>query len=146
MDTLENILDQWEKDAEINPTEPGKELIKIPKLQSKYLRILVTTKLRLKSVKNDFAEAKKTRLNYYKGNYNTDKAKLLELGKEPFKFILKEDMSFYLESDPDLIKITDKISYYEETIKALEAIMQELKNRVWELKSFIDWEKFIQGA
>jgi len=26
-----------------------------------------------------------------------------------------------------------------------QSILKELNNRAWELKSFIDWEKFIQG-
>ena len=32
MENLEQILKHWEKDVEIDQTEPGKELLKIPKL------------------------------------------------------------------------------------------------------------------
>src|SRR5580765_2833358 len=146
MDTLEKLLDEWEHDCILNSTEPGKELLNIPKLHSKYLKALVKTKLKLKSVRNEFIDTKKIMWNYYKGNYNTDKAKLTKLGREPFKFLLKEDLALYLESDPELVKFTDKITYYEEMAKAIEAILGELKSRTFQLRDLISWEKFIQGS
>jgi len=146
MDNLENILAAWEKDSEINPTEPGKELLNIPKLHSKYLKALVRNRLQLKKVKNDLLEARKVKWSYYSGHYNTNKEVLQQLGLEPFKFILKQDINLYIDSDKEIIKFTDKIAYYDEIIRALEYIMAELKQRTWNIKSFIDWEKFIQGA
>ena len=83
MNSLETILDTWEEDSAINSTEPGKELLNIPKLHSKYLKALIKTKLKLKQVRNEYAEIRKTRWNYYNGNYNTDKDKLDEIGYHP---------------------------------------------------------------
>jgi nitrate reductase beta subunit len=40
METLEQVLKHWEKDVEIDQTEPGKELLRIPVLHNKYLSIL----------------------------------------------------------------------------------------------------------
>lgn len=146
MENLETLLEAWEKDCDINLTEPGKEIINISKLHSKYLKVLVRIRLQLKKVRNDYAEARKIRWSYYNGHYNTNKDMLKELGLEPFKFILKQDLSVYLESDKDLIKFTDKIAYYDEMIKALEFIMAELKQRSWTIRTFVEWEKFVQGA
>ena len=138
-DTLETILAEWEKDAEIDSTEPGKELLKIPKLHSKYLKILVTTRIKLKQIRNEHAETKKIRWKYYAGHLNSDKDMLSDMGLEPFKFVLKQDAPIYIDSDKELIKFTDKITYYEEMAKACEMILQELKNRTWEIRSFIDF-------
>ena len=35
---------------------------------------------------------------------------------------------------------------HEEIVEVCQAILKELNNRTWELRSFIDWEKFIQGV
>lgn len=146
MDTLEKILEEWEKDANINQLEPGKEIINIPKIQGKYLKALVNANLKLKKAKDTLAEIKKKKWGYYQGHYNTDKDALSDMGLPPFKLILKQDIGIYLDTDPELVKQTDKIAYLEQMIKALELILKEINNRVWELKSYMDFEKFIQGA
>jgi oligoribonuclease (3'-5' exoribonuclease) len=51
----------------------------------------------------------------------------------------------YLEADADLIKLLEKKVYHEETVSVIESIMNELKQRTWQLRDFISWEKFIGG-
>jgi hypothetical protein len=74
-----------------------------------------------------------------------DQDELNEYGWEPFQFVLKADVKDYLEADTHLIKLLEKKVYHEEAVSVIESIMGELKNRNWELKSFIDWERFISG-
>ena len=50
METIEQILEFWKSDAEMDQTEPGKELLKIPKLHNKYLSILVKHKMAGKKI------------------------------------------------------------------------------------------------
>ena len=86
---------------------------------------------------------RKVRLDYYAGRLSQDE--LAEYGWEPFQFVLKTDINAYLEADDNLIKLLEKKVYHEECVSVIESIMNELKNRNWELKSFIDWEWFIGG-
>ena len=143
MENLEQILKTWESDADIDQTEPGKELLKIPKLHSKYLGILIKHKIASKKAHFDYLRMRKIRLDYYGGRMSQEE--LEEYGWEPFQFVLKTDINAYLEADANLIKLLEKKVYHEETVSVLESIMNELKSRHWELKSFIDWERFIGG-
>ena len=143
MENLEQVLKLWEKDAEIDQTEPGKELIKIPILHNKYLSILTKHRIASKKANFDYLRMRKLKWEYYTGK--TSQEELEERGWEPFKFTLKADVSTYLESDNDLIRLLEKKVYHEECVSVIESIMNELKNRNWELKSFIDWERFISG-
>jgi hypothetical protein len=143
MENLEQVLKYWESDADMDQTEPGKELLKIPKLHNKYLSILTKHKIASKKAHFDYLRMRKIRLDYYAGRLS--KEELAEYGWEPFQFVLKTDINAYLEADVDLIKLLEKKVYHEETVSVLESIMGELKNRHWELKSFIDWERFIGG-
>ena len=143
MENLEQVLKNWERDAVIDQTEPGKELIRIPTLHSKYLGILIKHKIAAKKAHFDYLRMRKIRLDYYAGRLSQEEFE--EYGWEPFQFVLKTDLNAYLEADNDLIKLLEKKVYHEETVSVIESIMGELKNRNWELKSYIDWEKFIGG-
>ena len=143
MENLEQILKYWEKDAEMDQTEPGKELIKIPTLHNKYLSILTKHKIASKKAHFDYLRMRKVKINYYSGRMDSEE--LEAHGWEPFSFVLKSDINAYLEGDTDLIKMLEKKVYHEECVSVVESIMSELKQRTWQLRDFISWEKFIGG-
>lgn len=143
METLEHVLKNWEVDTDIDQTEPGKELLKIPKLHNKYLAILTKHKIASKKAQFDYLRMRKIKWEYYTGKMSQEE--LQSYGWEPFQFTLKSDITTYLEADGDLIKLLEKKVYHEETISVLESILNELKQRTWQLRDFISWEKFIGG-
>ena len=143
METLEQVLKHWEKDVEIDQTEPGKELLRIPVLHNKYLSILTKHKIAAKKAHFDYLRMRKVKIEYYSGRMSQEE--LEEHGWQPFSFVLKSDISAYLEGDNDLIKLLEKKVYHEEAVSVVESIMNELKQRTWQLRDFISWEKFIGG-
>jgi len=143
MENLEQILKYWEKDAEIDQTEPGKELLKIPTLHNKYLSILIKHKIASKKAHFDYLRMRKIKIDYYNGRM--DQEELDARGWQPFQFVLKSDINAYLEGDDDLIKMLEKKVYHEETVSVLESILSELKSRTFQLRDFIGWERFIGG-
>jgi hypothetical protein len=144
METLEQILKKWEHDAVMDQTEPSKELIKVPILHQSYLKILTQHRIASKKAHFDYLRMRKVKVEYYTGKMSQEE--LEEYGWEPFQFVLKSDLQTYLEADKDLIKLLEKKVYHEETVSVVESIMAEIKQRVWELKSFIEWEKFVSGS
>lgn len=143
METIEQILKMWESDAEIDQTEPSKELLKIPKYHSKYLQILTKHKMASKRAHFEYLRMRKVKTEYFTGKLS--QKELDEYGWEPFQFVLKSDMNTYLEADKDLIKLLEKKVYHDECVSVVETIMNELKQRTWQLRDFISWEKFIGG-
>ena len=143
MENLEQVLKLWEKDADIDRTEPGNELIKIPKLHNKYLTIMTSHRFALEKANFDYLRMRKIKWEYYTGKLSQEE--LQEYGWEPFRYTLKSDISTYLESDNDLIKLLEKKMYHKETVSVIEAIMSELKSRTFQLRDFIQWERFIGG-
>ena len=119
METLENILRLWETDAVMDQTEPSKELLKIPTLHSKYLNILTKHKIASKKTHFDYLKMKKTKTEYFGGKLSQEE--LQEYGWEPFQFVLKSDLSTYLEADKDLIKLLEKKVYHDECISVIES-------------------------
>jgi hypothetical protein len=143
MENLEQILKYWEKDSQIDQTEPSKELIRIPILHSQYLNILTKHRIAVKKATFDYQRMRKTKWEYYTGKMSQED--LQQYGWLPFAFTLKSDVSTYLEADNDLIKFLEKKAYHEEVVAVVESIMNELKQRTWQLRDYISWEKFVAG-
>ena len=143
METLEQVLKNWEKDSIIDQTEPGNELIRIPVLHNKYLTALTKNKLASKKAHNNYLKMRKVRWEYYTGKLTQEE--LEHYGWEPFQFTLKSDINTYLEADDILIPLLEKKVYHDEIVSVCESIMGELKSRTFQLRDFISWEKFIGG-
>lgn len=141
---LEKVMELWAVDSIVEETEIGRELLKIPTLHSKYLRILSAHNLLAKKYTSDYQKLKTIKWEYYKGDLNNpDDLKKYNL--EPnLKRINRPDISMYLDSDNSLNDLLLKKAMHEEVASYCNSIIKELNNRTWELKSYIDWEKFIK--
>ena len=65
-------LKHWEKDAVIDSTEPGKELLRIPTLHNKYLNILTQHRIASKRAQANYMRMKKTKWEYYTGKLSQE--------------------------------------------------------------------------
>jgi hypothetical protein len=144
MSKIDDLLAEWAKDSIIDRTEPGKALLDIPKLHSKYLNILSTHRLLIRDAEFKYNRMKKLKWEYYTGKLDDDQ--LTKYGWEPFPFVLKSDITTYLDADEDLSKYLAQRRMHEEIVEVCMSIMKELGARTFQLKDFISWEKFIQGV
>jgi hypothetical protein len=144
MNQIEELLEMWRKDSDIDRTEPGKALLDIPKLHSKYLNIL--SRHRLLAKESDFKLNKMRILKweYYTGKL--DEEQLKQYGWEPFPYVLKTEVNNYIEADDDINKRMAVKALHEEIVDVCSAILKELNSRTFQLRDFIAWERFIQGV
>ena len=144
MKQLDDLLEMWRTDSIIDRTEPGKALINIPQLHSKYLNILSRHRLLSKESEFKYNKMKKLKWEYYTGKLDQDQ--LDKHGWEPFPFVLKSDITTYLESDDDINKHIAQKIVHDEIVEVCSSILKELHSRTFQLKEFITWERFIQGV
>ena len=144
MKRLEDLLEMWRKDSIIDRTEPGKELRNIPQLHSKYLNILSKHRMLSKEAEFKYNKMKKLKWEYYTGKLDDDQLK--KYGWEPFPFVLKSEITTYLESDDDINKYIVNKVIHDEIVEVCQSIMKELNGRTFQLRDFIQWERFIQGV
>lgn len=143
MKQIDDLLEMWRQDCDIDKTEPDRELLNIPKLHSKYLNILSQHRMLSKQAEFKYNKMKKLKWEYYTGKLDDDQLK--ELGWEPFPYILKSDLSTYLDSDEDLNKYIANKAVHDEIVELCTTIMKELNSRTFQLRDYIGWQKFIQG-
>ena len=81
-----------------------------------------------------------------KWEYYGGKADAKVYATKPFDLkVLKTDLSIYIESDEDIIKIEHKISYLETVVKYLDGVLKSIASRGWDIKNAISWRQFESG-
>jgi hypothetical protein len=143
MKQIDDLLEMWQQDCDIDRTEPDREILNIPKLHSKYLNVLSRHRLLSKDAEFKYNKMKKLKWEYYTGKLDDDQ--LEEHGWKPFPFILKSDITTYLDSDEDLNKYLANKALHDEIVDLCTIILKELNSRTFQLRDYISWQKFIQG-
>lgn len=140
---LEDILNEWKKDAVIDETAVDLESIKVPVLHEKYLRILSIERRVLRAL-----EVERNKLLLEKTEYYTQGP----MGDEPEHWkmprsgrVLKKDLDVYLNADEDLHPFETKISLQTYKIQELERIIKSVSERGYLLKNVVEWKKFLAG-
>ena len=59
--------------------------------------------------------------------------------------VLKGDMDYYYDSDPDIQKAQARIEYLKTTADTLKEILDNVKWRHQTIKNMIEWRKFTSG-
>tara|TARA_X000001036_G_C20301106_1_gene652435 strand:- start:23 stop:451 length:429 start_codon:yes stop_codon:yes gene_type:complete len=140
--TLEELQLMVDKDLKINDTELDLESLKTPQLHNKYCKELTKFKLLLTKAEDDLRTMRRTKWEYYTG-----KADPQVYAEKPFDLkILKTDIDKYLDSDQELQRLSQKVSYLQVTVDFLDRTIRTITNRTFTIKNAIDWRKFTSGA
>ena len=54
-------------------------------------------------------------------------------------------MRDHLQSDPDIIKQSDKVVYLETVVDFLDRVLRSLNSRTWDIKNAVEWNKTQSG-
>lgn len=141
---LEEVEMEWDKDCLINPVELDVASLDSPKLHSKYMRYYNKIRLHILSLEDKLSDEIKIKTLYYSGRLS--KEELDEYGFEPFQLkVLKTDIKMYLESDPNIKKIKNRIEYYKIFLDCIKSIIDQINRRSFEIKNIIEHRKFTSG-
>lgn len=144
---LKDVLQEWAQDNVISETQLDKSSRDTPLLHSKYLEKLANAKLLLKRAEFSQKTLLKQKWLYYNGKL--DKNKIEEYGWDPDPFdglkILKGEMEYYYDADPEIQKSEEKIQYYKTLVETLTEIVDTIKWRHQTIGNIIRWKQFESG-
>ena len=142
---LEEIQELWNRDREIDYTELGTESIRIPQIHDKYLKIYTDERIKLRGLEFELSKLVRAKTDWYAGRMSQED--LEERGWDQFQGrLLKNEISNYIESDNDVIKIKQHIAILQEKNNYLDSIIKMLNNRGFQIKNALDWLKFSHGT
>lgn len=142
---IDDIQNEWEKDAEIDDNYLGEHATKSPKLHAKYVKMLIQVKLKHTKLQSDYNLLRKNKFRYFRGEMSRDELKDNNWDQWQGVKPLKNEMDEFLTGDSDLNTIQVKIQYLETMIYLLESILGQIKARDWQIKSAIEWKRFLAG-
>jgi len=144
---LDDILQQWSVDCEIkhNLEESSRET---PKVHSKYLGYITQAKLLLRRAEDNQQVLLKNKFLWYNGKLSREEVESFGWDPDPFDGlkIMKGDMSYYYESDPEIQQSEAKIVYYKTMIETLKEIIDTLKWRHQQIGNILKWRQFEAGS
>lgn len=145
---LSNIIEMWEKDSQIDSNHLDQSSIDIAKIHSKYLKLLSLSKLQLKKVEMNQKVLLKDKWLYYNGKMTGEEIEEKGWEYDPFNGlkVIKSEMDYYYNSDIDIQKSEEKITYYKTLVETLQEIMDTLKWRQQHIRNIIEWKKFESGG
>lgn len=146
MPTIEEVKDEWKIDSVIDNTKFENELIRTPILHSKYLEHLIFFRAKRAMTLRKLNTLKNIKRRYYRGEFT--QSDLQEHGWKQWQG-LKPSMSELnqlFEQDEDLNIMEEKLEYYNTALVAVEYIMKAINTRSYEIKTLLDYNKFIAGG
>ena len=142
---IEQLQEEWDKDCEIDDNYLGENSTTTPKLHAKYLKILVQVKLKHTKLSSDYNLTRKNKFRYYRGELSRDELQDLQWDQWQGVKPIKNEMDEFLKGDVELNNMEIKIKYLETMIFFLESVLQQIKARDWQIKTAVEWKKFLAG-
>ena len=142
---IDEILNEWKKDTELDDLNLDKESVRIPNLHAKYITLLSDDRRLIRGYQSQKKQIISRLRNYYSGS--ATQQELADLGREQFLGkTLKNEIMINVELDESIISIDAKISLLEVKVLALEEIMKSINSRGYQIKNAIDWRRLTLGA
>ena len=153
-ETLRNRFDKlkedWAEDSHVDFQFKNKQYsadlaqvaLDIPFIHNKYLNHYTDISQIKTSLEFEIRKLIKEKREYYGGEAD---AKIY--AEKPFGNSIKtqDKMKVYVESDDEVINLEAKIKYLDQMLHWLDQVMKQISNRGFQVKSAIEWEKFING-
>ena len=146
MATIDEIQNLWDIDSNIDSHHLDDESVKTSKLHSKYISLLMGTKLRFSKTKVDYNTLRKNKFRYYRGELS--RQELLDLGWDQWQYTkpLKNEMDEFLKGDSDITAMDLKLEYLTASIYLLESILKSIADRTWSIRNCIQYKAFLAGG
>lgn len=148
MKELNSILLMWQKDCIIDSNNLDEASRTTPMLHSKYLQLLSEAKIKLKQAEFEQKILLKDKWLHYNGKMPQQDIEQRGWEYDPLDGlkILKNDMDRFFDSDPDIQKSEEKITYWKTILDTLKEIIDNLKWRHQTIRNMIDWRRFEAGG
>tara|TARA_E500000331_G_scaffold293108_1_gene290267 strand:- start:860 stop:1333 length:474 start_codon:yes stop_codon:yes gene_type:complete len=147
---FEKLRGEWAEDSHVDfqfkdksyTADLAQLALDIPFIHNKYLNHYTDISQIKTSLEFEIRKLVREKREYYGGEAD---AKVY--AEKPFGNSIKtqDKMKVYVESDDEVINLEAKIKYLDQMLHWLDQVMKQISNRGFQVKSAIEWEKFING-
>ena len=141
--TLEEILEESKEIGLTSLSDLARESLRNPILFHKYNREYATARKKLKAMEREKKKIIRELFLYYTGK--ADNSIVKRKGVIDFK-IMKSDISVFIDSDPEMVEVQSLLDDAAVKVETIENILLAIKQRGWDIKNAVEFQKFISGA
>lgn len=143
---LDELMDQWEKDAPWDPLKPDYELSQVPILHARYLNIRSHHNVLKQGLVKDLKKLKHIKYQYYDGKLNNP-VDLAKHNLQPIdEKIPKTSIPRFVDADEELSGLELRVSIQEEIVYYCDSVLKELNARTYQIRGKIEYYKFEKGS
>lgn len=137
----------WIKDCKIDSFQLDETSRKTPALHAKYIQMWSTAKLELRRAERSQKSLLKEKWLYYNGKMDHETLKEKGWNPDPFDGlkVLKGEMDYYYDSDPEIQQSEELIQYWKTYVETVTEIIDNLKWRHQTISNMIRWKQFESG-
>jgi len=142
--TLDQYLEQWREDADLDLSALDHAARNVPLLHAKWWKHYSQERLRYKKIDSDYKVLYRQKWEYFLGKMDDTERESLGWPPQPLK-ILSANVGIYIEGDAQIQDLLKKKAYLEEVLKFIEDVLKQINNRNYTIKSAIDFLRFKHG-
>ena len=139
---IEEINIMLAEDSKIDESALDAESLKISYLHGKWYAIYMTEARVLRTVHNELKALRRTKTEYYLGKATDE----VYLANPLHLKVLRSDLDTYLDSDPEVILLDERVNTQKLKCEMLESFIKSLNSRGFNIKSAIDFLRFKNGV
>ena len=145
---IEEVLKMWKEDSIIDDLKLDDTTVKMSRIHSKYLELITIAKVRRKKRDLDYKVLLKDKWLYYNGKMTQEEIEATGWKLDPFNGlkVLKGEMEYYYDADPEIQKSEEKIQYLKTIVDTLHEIVENIKWRHQTIGNMIKWRQFESGS
>lgn len=141
---IEQINQEWSADCSFDLEDLAAESARIGKLHQKYYKLYIDDKIRLTQMEDDLNEKKQIKRRYYKGLMDREELEQRNLPQFDVK-LMRDEVNEYLDSDPEIVAIRLRVATVRERTEYLKSIIDQIKQRSFNIRNAVEWKKFEAG-
>lgn len=130
---LSELTDIAKHDMIIDKNDLVSATVETPMLVHKYLDLFTVNAKGLLKAKKELAVLKQGKMIYYKTEYK-------------FRPDTAKELQMLVDGDAELAEKNANIEMRETIIKFIEETIRTLRNRPYEIKNIIEWQKLMSGG
>ena len=143
--TLDDYLNEWQKDAELDPAELDTAARNVPLLHAKWWKSYAAERLRYKKLDFDYKKLYQLRYEYWNGRLDDEVRNTHGWPVQPLK-VLSPQLPIYLDADNVLQEVAKRRALIEETLRFLEDVIKQINHRGFHIKNAVDFLRFKMGV
>ena len=143
---LEQLEKEWMEDCDIDAGNLGSAALDIPKLHSKWYRILMEEKRIMYALSIKKGDLELLLESYYLKTLTAEEIAAAGLPPLSDKKILKPDVMKHVQTNKDMVMLNLKIATQSDKVEFVKDILKQVHGRSFIIKDAIQWAMFQAGS